>query len=125
VLVEKKDLAGEIVSLKLTSGDELVAKLVEETLTEVKIENPIAVAMAPTGGVALIPFMLGIAEKSTLTLKKTDVLVLTKTRRELENAFIEQTTGLQTTSSGFDPNAQPAAPTFGGGRGSRGGLVQS
>lgn len=125
MLIEKKFNIGDVVSLKLISGEEIMGRLIEQTLTDYCLENPTTIAMAPTGGVALLPFMMGLEEKSKIDIRQVNVMAISKTRKELTNAFIEQTTGLQTTSGGFDPNAQKPTASAGGGRGARGGLVHS
>ena len=45
MLIDKGVSAGEVITLKLTSGEEIVAKLVEETATHYKLSKPMVIGM--------------------------------------------------------------------------------
>lgn len=45
MLIDKGVSVGEVITLKLTSGEELVAKLTEETATYYKLSKPMVIGM--------------------------------------------------------------------------------
>ena len=49
MLIDKGVTAGNVVSLKLTSGEEIVAKLIEETDAYYKLGRPMVIAMGAQG----------------------------------------------------------------------------
>ena len=100
---DKKIEAGTIISIKLVSGDELIAKLVALGDKVMRVSKPIAVAMAPNGSVAFIPFMLGADEDAELSFELNKVVTYVTARKELRDAYIQNTSGLVTASEGSIP----------------------
>ena len=49
MLIDKGVASGEVITLKLTSGEELVAKLVEETAVYYKLSHPQVIGHGPKG----------------------------------------------------------------------------
>jgi len=60
MLIDKGVSAGEVITLKLTSGEELVARLVEEGHDFYKLSKPSVIGMSPKGP-ALMQGTTGIA----------------------------------------------------------------
>ena len=62
MLIDKGVTIGEVVTLKLTSGEELVAKLEEETATYYKLSRPMVIGMGQKGP-GLMPYLFTVDPK--------------------------------------------------------------
>jgi len=93
MLIDTPYKNGDIVSIKLNSGEEVIAKLEEETGTHYKLSKPLMVA-ATQQGLGLAPFMFTVSQESDLKLKASNVLVIAKTEKDMASQYIQNTTGL-------------------------------
>lgn len=93
MLIDKGVSAGEVVTFKLTSGEELVAKLVEETGTHYKIGRPMVIAMGQQGP-GLMPYLFTVNPSKEIKLAKTTVTVCEATDKNFADQFIQSTTGI-------------------------------
>ena len=69
MLISKGVSKGEVITLKLTSGEEIVAKLTEETDSYYKLSKPMVIGMGPSGP-GLMPYLLLLAQKLILSYLK-------------------------------------------------------
>jgi hypothetical protein len=93
MLIDKGVSAGEVVTLKLTSGEEIVAKLEEETATYYKLSRPMVIGMGQKGP-GLMPYLFTVDPKKDIKLLKTTVTVCEATDKQFADQFIESTTGI-------------------------------
>jgi len=93
MLIDKGVSAGEVITLKLTSGEEIVAKLVEETATHYKLSRPMVIGMGPKGP-GLMPYLFTVSPDKEVRLQKTTVTLAEATDKEFANQFIQSTTGI-------------------------------
>ena len=56
MLINKGITAGEVVSIKLISGEEIISRLEEENTDTVKLNRPMSVSITPSG-LGMMPFM--------------------------------------------------------------------
>ena len=94
MLIDKGVTAGEVITLKLTSGEELVAKLSEETPTYYKLKNPMVIGMGQKGP-GLMPYLFTVSPDKEVKLLKTTVTVAEATDKQFADQFIETTTGIK------------------------------
>jgi hypothetical protein len=94
MLIDKGVAVGEVITLKLTSGEELVAKLVEETPTYYKLSKPMVIGMGQKGP-GLMPYLFTVAPEKDVKLLKTTVTVAEATDKQFADQFITSTTGIQ------------------------------
>jgi hypothetical protein len=94
MLIDKGVSVGEVITLKLTSGEELVAKLVEETATYYKLSRPMVIGMGAKGP-GLMPYLFTVHPDKDVKLLKTTVTVAEATDKTFADQFIESTTGIQ------------------------------
>ena len=85
---------GTIISFKLVTGDEIVAKLLEETSTDYVISKPMTV-LPSQQGMALIQSLYTGDLDSSISLSKQQVIFQTKSVTEIKNYYIQTTTGIQ------------------------------
>ena len=93
MLIDKGVSAGEVITLKLTSGEEIVAKLVEETATHYKLSRPMVIGMGPKGP-GLMPYLFTVSPDKEVRLQKTTVTLAEATDKEFANQFMQSTTGI-------------------------------
>jgi hypothetical protein len=93
MLIDKGVSTGEVVTLKLTSGEEIVAKLEEETATYYKLSRPMVIGMGQKGP-GLMPYLFTVDPKKDIKLLKTTVTVCEATDKQFADQFIESTTGI-------------------------------
>lgn len=94
MLIDKGVTVGEVITLKLTSGEELVAKLVEETATYYKLKHPQVIGMGQQGP-GLMPYLFTVSPDKEVKLLKTTVTVAEATDKTFADQFIQATTGIK------------------------------
>jgi len=93
MLVDKGVAVGEVITIKLTSGEELVAKLVEDQVMHYKLAHPMVIAMSPKGP-ALMPYLFTVDPSKEVRIAKSVVTVAEATEKQFADQFIQQTTGI-------------------------------
>jgi hypothetical protein len=93
MLIDKGVSEGEVITLKLTSGEELVAKLVEDGAAYYKLKNPQVIGMGPKGP-GLMPYLFTVDPSKEIKLLKTTVTVAEATDKSFADQFIQSTTGI-------------------------------
>jgi hypothetical protein len=93
MLIDKGVSAGEVVTLKLTSGEEIVAKLIEETVTHYKLSRPMVIGMGERGP-GLMPYLFTVNPEKEVKLLKTTVTVVEATDEVFAKQFVQSTTGI-------------------------------
>jgi hypothetical protein len=92
MLIDKKFSNGDVVSLKLINGDELIARFESETAEEITIDRPLAVTIG-RDGLGMMPWLfLGV--KDSITLKKSHVFVISPSQKDAAEQYMQGTTGI-------------------------------
>jgi len=100
MLLEKSKFdAGDIVSLKIITGDELIGKYVKEDMTSFTIARPVMLAMTKNGP-AMAPVMMTVTPEADYTINKAAVMLSGTTVKEIAEQYLFQTTGIQPVSAG-------------------------
>ena len=84
---------GDIISIKLVTGEEVVAKFEEETETNITINKPMTLQLGPQG-MGISQFMLTMDMDSKVSISKQNCLVIAPTRKEMSDQYIQGTTGI-------------------------------
>jgi hypothetical protein len=93
MLIDKGVSVGEVITLKLTSGEELIAKLVEETATHYKLHKPMVLSMTQQG-IGMMPYLFTVNPGKEVKLTKATVTVVEATDTEFSNQYMQGTTGI-------------------------------
>jgi hypothetical protein len=92
MLIDKKFSNGDVVSLKLINGDELIARFESETAEEITIDRPLAVTIG-RDGLGMMPWLfLGV--KDSITLKKSHIFVTSPSQKDAADQYMQGTTGI-------------------------------
>lgn len=94
MLIDKGVAVGEVITLKLTSGEELVAKLAEETDAFYKLSRPMVIGMGEQGP-GLMPYLFTVHPDKEVKLQKSTVTVAEATDKQFAKQFIESTSGIK------------------------------
>jgi len=85
---------GEVYTLKLNSGEELIAKVVARTDQYLTVESPVSVAPGPQG-MGLVPSLFTADPRENVTININSVAVVAVTEDAVKMKFIEATTGIK------------------------------
>lgn len=94
MLINRGVGAGEVVTLKLMSGEELIAKYVEETGKGHKLNKPLVLSMGPQG-MGMIPFAITVDMEKEITINASAVIAIETTEKQFADAYIQNTTGIK------------------------------
>ncbi len=94
MLIDRGITESEVITLKLTSGEELIGKLVEDGAAYFKLHRPMVVGMGPNGP-ALMPYLFTVSPDKEVKISKTVVSVSEATDKNFADQFIQATTGIK------------------------------
>jgi len=92
MLVETTNYTDSVVTMKLITGEEILARVVTHLGATITIKNPLAMVMVPDdsgnqGMVAFAPWVLGAEENVPLAIDLKNVLLLTKARSDAASQY--------------------------------------
>ncbi len=93
MLIETPYKNGDAITIKLTSGEEIVARLEEETNEGLKVSKPMSLT-ATQEGIGLAPYVFTISPETAFVIKSHAVVCVAKTIEEMATQYIQNTTGL-------------------------------
>ena len=83
----------EIYTIKLTTGEEIVARIVSHDTEGLMIENPILCVLSPQG-LQMMPTLFSSVMEQNVRLNKNAWVMVAVTRNDVRNSYIEATTGI-------------------------------
>jgi hypothetical protein len=92
MLLSKPIATGDVVSIKLINGDEIIARLEADDHNGITIDRPLALTMSG-GGLGMIPWIF-LGDKSTVTLKREHVFVMVPSKKDAADQYMQGTTGI-------------------------------
>lgn len=90
LIIDKGITIGEVVTIKLTSGEEILGRLVEDTDKYVKIGRPL-VLTATEQGIGMVPYLFTVDPKKDVKINKP-ISVLEPTEAAAAKQYIQSTT---------------------------------
>ena len=84
---------GDVVTLKLTSGEELVAQLVEDGAAYYKLKHVQVIGQGPKGP-GLMPYLFTVNPEKAIKMQKTTVTVAEPTDEQFAKQFLSATSGI-------------------------------
>jgi hypothetical protein len=99
MLVTNKYDQDDIVTFKIVNGDEIVAKIVEESDDAFTVIKPCTV-MPSQQGLGLLQSLFTSDLNKSITLDKGHVMIHAPTVKNVENHYIQTTTGIAPASAG-------------------------
>jgi CxxC motif-containing protein len=93
MLIETPYKIGDTVSLKLSSGEEIVARLDAESDTTYTLIKPLMLTMSQQG-IGLAPYMFTVRPDAKININAKNVICIVKTEESMSKQYISNTTGI-------------------------------
>jgi hypothetical protein len=91
-------MSEEVKVFKLITGEEMIARVTDETVTSITVDRPRVVAIMPNPngqmGVTLIPLFASNQEGKAILERSAIAATSCEVNSELEKSYISQTTGI-------------------------------
>ena len=100
MLVNKGYAEGDIVCFKMVTGDEIIAKFVEQLPAGFTVSRPCTV-IPSNQGLGLMQSLISADINTNITLNKSHVIMSAPVITDIENHYIRTTTGIQPAKSGI------------------------
>jgi len=97
MLINKPLSPNDIITLKLVTGEEVIAKFLEDTGTNHRLHKPLVLSITPNG-VAMTPFLFTAEIEGDITIPKTAIIATAATDKQTAGQYIKGTTGIQPVS---------------------------
>jgi hypothetical protein len=94
---------GDVVTLKMSSGEELIGTYKEDDSATYTIDRPVTLSVGPKGGPALTPYLMTVNPGNTRNLKinKALVVCVASTDKELADQYSSAMSGIQVAPAGL------------------------
>lgn len=99
LLQKSKFDEGDVISLKLITGEELLGKYVSEDMMEIVLAKPLVLALSKNGP-AMAPIMMTADPDKDYAINKSAVITKALTDKGISDQYTYQTTGIQPVSAG-------------------------
>ena len=96
---KQKFAVGDIVTIKIVTGDEIMGKFVEDTMGSITLDRPVMLAMMQKGP-AMAPVLLTVNPDAKLTFNSNAIITMAESDPEVGKQYVFQTTGIQPVSAG-------------------------
>jgi len=93
MLIEAPYATGDVVSVRLSSGEEIVGKLLDDNDKTIKLKQPLSAIMSEKG-LAMLPFMLTVNPEADLVVNKNQIMITAKSIKEVADHYLQSTTGI-------------------------------
>lgn len=90
---------GDVVSIKISTGEEVIGKYEGDEKDGMKISKPLVLAAGPGGNIALAPYMF-TADSSAVIFKPQHVICVSPSMKQAQDQYFQATTGIQTVPAG-------------------------
>jgi len=96
MLIEKQISVGDVVTLKLVSGEEIIARYDGETANAIRLDKPLAL-VAGGKSLGMIPYIF-LGDATSILLNKSAVAVgPMQSKKDAATQYLEGTTGIALT----------------------------
>ena len=101
MLLNKTYTQGDVITFKLTNGEEMIARYQGETLTEYQVTKPVTLVPNPSSGsLGMIPSMFSVELSSaSINVQKNSVSMSAPTRKEVSDEYTRGTSGIKPATS--------------------------
>jgi hypothetical protein len=92
MLISKGFTAGDVVSIKLINGDEIIARFENDDADSITISRPLALTMSGNG-LGMIPWVF-LGKEDKIVLAKANTFFIVESKGEAAKQYLEGTTGI-------------------------------
>jgi len=90
----KENILNEIISFKLGTGEEIIGKVIGNDEGSYELNRPVVLAMAPDGGIRLIPWLMS-TNVDDVMLNKSNIIGHAVTSKDIANKYTESVSDIQ------------------------------
>jgi hypothetical protein len=90
MILDKPVKQGATVSVKLTSGEEILGCYMSESSTQLVLEKPATISATPDGKMGIIPWMM-TSRATKISLNMSTVVAFAITEDEIAKAYTQST----------------------------------
>lgn len=94
MLIDKGLSSGEVITLKLITGEEIIGKMIEDTANGTKVSKPMVLSASPQG-IGMIPFMITVNPDKEVIINYSAIVSKSVTDKQFADAYIQNTTGIK------------------------------
>lgn len=84
--------SGDVVSIKLVNGDEIIARFDSEDDATITINRPMALTMSGQG-LGMIPWVF-LGKEDAITISKSNTFFIVESKSEAAKQYMQGTTGI-------------------------------
>ena len=95
MIIQTPYTVGDVVSIKLSSGEETVCRLDEIKSDCFVVRKPLMLVAGPEGA-GLAPFMFTVDADAKFEFAINNIICVVKTAKDAADMYIQSTTGIQT-----------------------------
>ena len=92
MLISKGFTDGDVISIKLINGEEIIARFDEDTTDEIKIIKPLCVTLNGQG-LGMMPWMF-LGNSDNVSIKKTHIFAAMPSKRDAADQYRQNTTNI-------------------------------
>lgn len=92
MLINKGFSAGDVVSIKLINGDEIIAKFEKDDTDTITVSRPLALTMNGQG-LGMIPWVF-LGKDAAITIDRRNTFFVVESKGEAAKQYLEGTTGI-------------------------------
>lgn len=93
LLINKGLTVNEVITVKLTSGEELIAKLVEDNVSTFVLARPMVLTMG-NQGIGMTPFLFTVGQNTDVPINKSAIVCALGSDKEMADAYLSGTSGI-------------------------------
>ena len=95
MIIEKPYGVGDVISVKLTSGEELIARLEKQGDGSITLKKPLMLVAGQDGGMGLAPFMFTVNNEAAFKIQKSAIICTVRTEESTAKMYTKQTSGIE------------------------------
>ena len=100
MLIETPFKVGDVITIKLTSGEELVGKFEADDDTKIKVNKPLTL-VAGQKGIGLQQFLFTADMALSYSIKHSAITLIHKTAKQFADAYTNQTSSIVQAPAGM------------------------
>lgn len=93
MLINKNISQGDVVTIKLVSGEELMASFVEENENFIVVNKPRVLA-ATQNGIGIAPYLFTVDPDKSVKMYRSTIVILEPTEKSYASQYTENTSGI-------------------------------
>jgi hypothetical protein len=97
-LIKKPARTGDVVTIKLQTAEEVIARLENETADKIEVTRPLTLTYGPQG-VGMTPWIITAEPDIRIEIDKSRIMAMTPTMKQAADQYLQGTTGIKTVPS--------------------------